>query len=190
MDLLFGGECAAGLRASLPALPPGEREAAIINALKRAIKNLGIPYIHPFSFTDEYRDRTSHHLILATKSNLGYTRMKDITAGHSTESNQGVPSFNYDPSPDAQTSFAFETPLDDLQSMLMDEFAGRILSVREIHDLHCVDRPYRLPDYRRALRSLEDRGMVTADPPAGKRKGVFPDHVHATFPPKPRKEVK
>jgi hypothetical protein len=116
--------------------------------------------------------------------------MKDITAGHSTESNQGVPSFNYDPSPDAQTSFAFETPLDDLQSMLMDEFAGRTLSVREIHDLHCVDRPYRLPDYRRALRNLEDRGMVNAAPPAGKRRGVFPDHVQATFPPKPRKEVK
>ena len=190
MDLLFGDECAAKLRVSLPSLTPSEREVVIVNALKCAIKSLGIPFIHPFSFKDEYRDRTSHHLILATKHKTGYARMKDITARYSTESNQGIASFNFDPTPNAQGSFSFETPLDDLQSMLLNDFAGETISVREIHDRHCVDKPYRLPDYRHALHGLEERKMVSVDPPAEKRKGIFPDHVKVTFPKPTTKEDK
>jgi three-Cys-motif partner protein len=102
IGLLFGKEHAAELRASLLNLPSSKREAAILEELRTAIKDLGVKYVHPFSFKDEHSDRTSHHLILATKHPRGYELIKKITAKHSTESIQGVASFSYDPAPDAQ----------------------------------------------------------------------------------------
>jgi hypothetical protein len=190
MDLLFGEVIANQLRAKLRTASPTDREATIVDALKTAIRECGIQYSHTFSFEDSRSDRTSHHIVLATKDRTGYLRFKDVTARHSSDIVQGVSSFRFNPNPNLQTSFAFETPLDDLQSMLLHSFAGETLTTKEIHDRHCIDQPYRLPDYRRALRSLEERGLVIADPSIDNRKGVFPDHVRVKFPTEPPKEVK
>ena len=190
IDLLFGEDSANELRSALPSLSPAERESAIVRALTSSIKQLGNLYVHTFSFEDARSERTSHHIVLATKHSVGYTRFKDITAKFSSASIQGVASFRYEPNPDRQSSFVFHGPLDDLQSMLLAEFAGETISVREMHDRHSVDKPYRLPDYRQAVLNLEDKQCVVVHRVDGMRKGVLPDHVTVTFPERSPEELK
>ena len=182
IDQLFGMNSANELRSTLPNLSPHNREVAIIDTLKSSIKELGIRYVHTFSFEDIHSERTSHHIVLATKHLVGYSRFKDITAKFSSESVQGVASFRFDPNPDRQTRLIFQGPLDDLQSMLLRDFAGESLTLREVHDRHSIDRPYRLPDYRKVLVNLEEQGAISVDRPIGVRAGVLSDDVLVTFP--------
>src|SRR5207249_6575088 len=63
MNVLFGEERANKLRDKLAALPPHEREAAIVEALSEALSELGANYVLPFCFKDESGTRTSHHLV-------------------------------------------------------------------------------------------------------------------------------
>jgi len=182
IDLLFGQERASELRASLQSTPSSERETVIVTALKAAVRDLGVKYFHPFSFKDEHSDRTSHHLILGTKHPRGYELIKQITAKHSTESIQGVPSFNFDPAPSAQQRLMFETPLEDLQDILLGEFAGETVTAAEIHFRHNVDQPYQLSDYKHCLRILEEAGKIRVHRLPNGRMGTFPEHVKVTFP--------
>jgi hypothetical protein len=149
---------------------------------------LGGKYVLPFRFRDERGTRTSHHLIFVSKHVRGYTIMKEIMAKESTGRDQGVPSFEYNPA-DKRYLLLFELsrPLDELGHMLADEFAGKTLSMAEIFNTHHVGRRYIKSNYKDALRSLEENGMVTAEPPAAKRrlrKGVrtFSDNVRVSFP--------
>ena len=59
---------------------------------------------------------------------------KKITAIKGSSSEQGVPSFDYNPAPpDAQMKliFALSRPLDDLEGMLLETFAGRTLTPQD-----------------------------------------------------------
>lgn len=140
INVLFGKDRAQSLRKRLEGLKPEEREAAIIEALVQALKELGARYVLPFCFKDENGTRTSHHLIFATKHPRGYKIMKEIMAKYSSEEHQGVASFGYCPTSDSQSLlFEFNRPLDDLQGMLLEQFAGQTLSTLEIYDLHNVE---------------------------------------------------
>jgi three-Cys-motif partner protein len=132
IDVLFGKERAKVLRGKLVSLPPEEREITIVEALTEALKELGAQYVLPFCFKDENGSRTSHYLIFATKHPLGYKIMKEIMAKYSSEEHQGVASLEYRPaSEDHPLLFELVRPLDDLQSMLLAEFAGQTLTVGE-----------------------------------------------------------
>ncbi|HLI63849.1 MAG TPA: three-Cys-motif partner protein TcmP [Terriglobales bacterium] len=185
MNVLFGDERATQLRAQLAGLPPGEREIAIVEALSESIRELGADYVLPFCFKDENGTRTSHHLVFATKHPLGYRIMKEIMAKHSSEEHQGVATFGYCPaSAIYPVLFELNRPLDDLEGMLLEEFAGQTLSTAEIYDSHNVGRPYTMKNYKAVLVGMEEKGLVKADPPAAKRrKGTFADSVRVTFPP-------
>jgi hypothetical protein len=76
--------------------------------------------------------------------------------------------------------------------MLMQDFAGQRLTMRQIFERHSVDRDYVSSNYKKALISLEGKGEIHAVPPADKRpknKGLitFADHVVAIFPKGSRK---
>jgi hypothetical protein len=65
--------------------------------------------------------------------------------GESSRTEQNVPSFSYC-SADQSMPVLFELarPLDDLKKkLLLREFAGRTLTMKEIFDQHQVGRPYR-----------------------------------------------
>jgi len=186
MDVLFGKERANQLRAKLAGLPPSEREAAIVEALSQALRELGAEYVLPFCFKDENGRRTSHHLVFATKHPRGYRIMKEIMAKHSSEEHQGVASFGYCPA-SAIHSMLFELnrPLDDLENMLLETFAGQALTTEEIYDRHNVGRPYTMKNYKKVLLSMEERGLIKVNPPAARRrKDTFADSVCVTFPAK------
>jgi three-Cys-motif partner protein len=188
MSALFTEKRVASLRARLERLRPSERELAIVEDLTNALMELGAKYVLPFCFKNEYGTRTSHHLIFVTKHFRGYEIMKDIMARQSSAADQGVPSFAYSPA-DRRFPLLFELtrPLDDLETMLLRDFAGRSLSLQAIYEEHCVGKPYILENYQNALRNLECKGKITTEPPAErrpKRKGevTFSKEVTVTFP--------
>lgn len=186
MNVLFGEERANKLRETLSGLPSHEREAAIVEGLIEALRELGAEYVLPFCFKDENGTRTNHHLVFATKHPLGYKMMKEIMAKHSSERHQGVASFGYCPASTIHPMlFELNRPLDDLEGILLVDFAGQTLTTKEIYDRHNVGRPYTMKNYKAVLTVMETKGLVVADPPsANRRKGTFADNVRVTFPTK------
>ena len=184
MDVLFEPTRAAKLREKLEPLLPGEREVTIVEELAQALKELGANYVLPFCFKNESGNRTSHHLIFATKHPKGYEIMKGIMAGRSSELHQGVPSFGYCPASVIHPLlFELNRPLDDLEGMLLSTFAGRTISVDQIYQMHNVGRPYLRKNYKEVLRAMETKGLIRANPSRDcRRKNTLADPTSITFP--------
>lgn len=183
MDALFGATRATTLGEQLGPLRPDQREVAIVEELCRALKDLGSKYVLPFRFKDDRGSRTSHHLIFVSKHFRGYEIMKDIMAKGSSESEQGVSNFEYNPATSLSAFrqpllFQFSRPLDDLEEMILERFAGRTLKMDGIYKSHSVDTPYIKRNYKQALIILEKAGKLKASP---HRAGTFGDGVIVTF---------
>jgi three-Cys-motif partner protein len=193
MDALFGKNRAEELRARLEPMSPHQRGLTIVEEICQALKDMGGKYVLPFCFKNEKGDRTSHHLIFVSKHPLGYKIMKRVMAGESSLVEQQVASFEYNPADKRQPFlFGLFRPLDELEGMLLEEFAGRTMSMVQVYDEHNVGRRYTDANYKEVLRKMELEGKITADPPhtaRPKRKGevTFADTVMVTFPPKAKK---
>ena len=189
MNALFGQSRANMVREKLQPLSPTERELTVVEAICEALKEMGGEYVLPFRFKHEIGNRTSHHLIFVSKHVKGYEIMKEIMAKESTDQDQGVASFEYNPATIQQPLlFELTRPLDELEFMLLDKFSKRTLTMKEIYDQHHVGTPYISKNYKAALNKLEAKGKILAEPPANerqKRKGeiTFADLVKVTFPP-------
>jgi hypothetical protein len=184
MNSLFGKERADSLREQLQPMQPYERELTILEAICQALKEIGGDYPLPFSFKNSRGNRTSHHLIFVSKNVLGYSIMKDIMAKKSSSDEQGVPSFEYNPATLKQPLlFEFFRPLDDLENMLLDEFAGQIIAMVEVYNRHHVGKRYIKKNYKDVLLKLEAEGRITAEP-SKRKKNTFGDNVLVTFPTK------
>jgi three-Cys-motif partner protein len=188
MDALFGEERADVLRVRLFGLRSAEREMLIVEEISQALKQMGASFVLPFAFKDERSDRTKHHLIFATKHFKGYEIMKGIMAKESSERVQGVATFEYSHATETYPMlFELSRPLDDLAAMLLHEFAGQNVTMKDIYLRHSVNKPYIDTNYKRVLAAMEADGMIRANPPAKdrpKRKGevTFADSVVVSFP--------
>lgn len=188
MDALFGKTRADSIRLKLAGLDPNERELLIIEELSNALKEMGAKFVLPFAFKNEQGTRTKHHLIFISKSFKGYEIMKEIMAKESSETEQGVPSFEYSPaSKDYPTLFALNLPLDDLEEMLLNKFQGQTITMQMIYVRHSVDKSYIKANYKSVLAKMEMTRKISANPPVEYRptkKGVvtFGDNVVVTFP--------
>ena len=186
---LFGEERAAELRELLAGMEPDEREMMIIEQLCEAIKEIGPQFILPFCFKDERGVRTSHHLIFVSKHFLGYEIMKGIMARESSGAEQGVPSFEYNPF-DANRNgrqgllFQLSRPLEDLAEMLLNDFAGRTLTVDDVYMEHNLNRPYIRKNYKSVLLQLENAKKILAARKPRQKKNAMADDVRVTFPPR------
>jgi three-Cys-motif partner protein len=188
MDALFGKVRADRLRERfrMQAVQPWEREAFIVEEVMQALKDMGGQFVLPFRFRDERGTRTTHHLFFVTKHFRGYSIMKDIMASCSSASEQGVATFEYNPADERQPAlFELYRPLDDLEGMLLAEYAGRTLGIQDIFESHSVGRRYVLKNYREVLCKMEQDGKITIDPPCPpRRKGTLAEHAKITFRPK------
>jgi len=182
MEALFGQERASSLSKQLSNMKPKEREATIVNELAVALKEFGHRYVLPFCFKNSSGVRTTHHLIFVTKSFKGYEVMKEIMAKASSENHQGVPSFVYSPaiSKYQQVLFELNRPLYDLRNMLLAEFRGKTLTMKQIYRLHSVDRPFLSRNYKEVLKKMEDDGLIRTK--GRKIKRGFADHILVSFP--------
>ena len=185
MDSLFGRERAEKLREQLASKQP-ERELIIVEALCQALKEIGGSYVLPFCFKNESGNRTTHHLIFVSKNVLGYSIMKGVMAGESSSFKQGVPSLEYNPAPPKYPLlYELYRPLDELENILMDEFAAQTLTRVDIYNRHHVGKRYIEKNYREVLLKLEAEGKIITDPPINKRrKNTLAETVKITFPAK------
>lgn len=188
MAALFGEGRVGEMQATLKPLDPVNRELTVIESLSEALLGFGGKYVLPFRFRNSSGARTSHHLIFVSKHLRGYEIMKGIMAKESSEAQQGVPSFEYNPaSRKYPLLFELSRPLDHLEGLLLDRFAGRRLSMRTVYERHNVGTPYIKSNYKEVLKKLEREARIEADPPMGKRrKDTFADSVMVAF---PRKEL-
>ena len=113
--------------------------------------------------------------------------MKDIMARESSSKEQGVPSFEYNPAdylPRQSLLFQLSRPLDDLRDMLLEDFAGRTVTMAKIYEEHNVGKRYVKPNYKEALKALAESGKILARKADGRkrRRGTFADDVLAIFP--------
>jgi len=190
MNSLFGEERANKLRKKIEKLNPIEREASIIEEMARALNEVGGDFVLPFCFKNDKGTRTSHHLIFVSKHAKGYEIMKEIMAKESNDSYQGIPSFMYCPATRRQSMlFEFSRTIDELGEMLMSDFAGRILTTKQIYDEHNIGKPFIFKNYQSILKKLETSGKIKTEPPAEKRRKIhgevtFSKDVRVTFPPR------
>lgn len=181
MDALFGEEAADELRLKIEGLSPNDRELAIVEALCQALNPSGKRFVLPFRFRDSRGTRTSHHLIFVSKNFKGYEIMKDVMAKESSSHPQGVPSFEYSPADSRfPTLFEMARPLDDLQGLLLEVFAGRNLQMADIYREHSVGTPYIKRNYKKVLLEMERDGVIKTNP-AKRRKNTFADSVRVSF---------
>ena len=103
MNALFGSERADKLRINIENMSPYKRELSIVEAISQALREECGGYVLPFCFKTADGRRSSHHLIFVSKNIRGYQIMKEIMAKESSDSEQGVPLFEYNPAPYRQT---------------------------------------------------------------------------------------
>lgn len=186
MAALFGEKRAEELGGHLEGLSSEDRETCIVEELCQALGANQGRFVLPFSFKNDDGTRTSHHLIFVSKHVLGYSIMKDIMWKESSSHNQGVATFQYSPA-DKRFPLLFELqrPLDELEGMLLQAFAGRTISMREVFEQHHVRRPFVSTNYKEVLKQMENKGLIRCTPDAAaRRKSTFGDDVRITFPPK------
>ena len=190
MEALFSPSGLVDLRERVKGQTPRDREWIAMRFFEDLLLNQGpSQYVRWFRFLRSGVDRTSHYLMFVSKSFRGYDIMKQIMAAEGKFSPEGVPLFEFDPQePDyVQTGLFDESRLDDLAKGLMDELPSRMLNVQEIYRSHSPGTDYIPDNYKSALRSLEEKGVVRCDPPAIERpmrKGVrtMADGTLVTFP--------
>ena len=95
--------------------------------------------------------------------------------------------FDYNPA-DRRYPLLFELggPLDDLEGLLLSEYAGKTMTMDQIYEKQNVGRPYIRKSYKDVLVKMEAEGHISADPAAENRpcrKGLatFADEVKVTI---------
>jgi three-Cys-motif partner protein len=183
---LFTEEVLLNLRERVSNKSPREREEIVLHAVEDVFRGWGMNYVLPFPFKNKTGKRTTHYLIFVTKSDVGFSIMKEIMAKVSSSEIQGVPSFEYNPAAARcrqLTLFKFEKPLDELQAQLLRKFSGKSLSMIQIYEGDHVGKKFIKKNYKAALINLESQGKIKTNRGKRKaRKGSFPDDMIAIFP--------
>lgn len=183
MNSLFGQERVNALRTELKPMPPEQRELTIVDAICKALKEVGGSHVQDFCFKNARGSRTSHYLIFVSKNSRGHSIIKDIMARKSSIFDQGVPSFEYNPAPAIQLSLFDIKPPDELENMLLDEFAGKTMTMLEVYEQHNLGKRYIKKNYKQALLKLEAEGKIRTNP-SKRQNNTFGDQVKITFLPK------
>jgi three-Cys-motif partner protein len=187
IDALFGPERASALRTKVTKLSPRQRQTVVLDELLQAIRDVVGKFVIPFCFRSKTGNSISHYLIFVSKEQTGYQIMKEIMAKESSSRDDGVASFGHNPADVISPGlFAFTKPLSELHKELPSTFAGRTMTMEEIYLDHNVGTPYIACNYKVVLNKLEESGLITADPPASKRRRMkgqitFGKNVKVTF---------
>jgi three-Cys-motif partner protein len=188
MASLFGDQQLNSIQQTCKNLTPDRREVIIVQALCDSLRKSGCKFVLPFRFKNEKGSRTSHHLIFLSKSFVGYNIMKEIMYKESSENIGGVASFEYNPRvmnfKQGSLFDMLSRPLDDLEGMLLEQYAGTTVDFKHLFEEHSVDKPFIKKNYQDVLKTfLEDKKIVAYNPKTGKppRKGTFSEKMRITF---------
>jgi hypothetical protein len=182
MRAIFGNAGFEKLVKAIADMKPADRERTIMEAFEESLLEAGAKYVKAFPFKDKSGARTKHYVIFLTKNKRGYLIMKEIMGKLSSRSEQGVPSFAFNPS--RQLELPFSRPLDALKASLLKDFASQTLSMIEIFEKHSIGKDFIERNYKDALLQLESEGKIKASPNASDRiKSTFGGNALVSFPP-------
>lgn len=183
-NVIFGKDRAETMKKKVKSLNPKIREDYILSNLKEALKGIGGKYFLTFKFKDHNGTKTSHFLVFVSKSPLAYSIMKQIMAKESSYHIQGVPSYIYMPNPPDFSNDLFPLePLKDLESELLQQYAGKSLSFKKLFENDHLDKPFIEKNYKQVLLQLEAENKIKSNPPCEKRKkNTMGENVVLTFP--------
>ncbi len=184
IDLLFGAERANRLRTEIEEMTATERESHVLENIVLSLNEMGAKFALPFRFRRADGNRTSHYLIFVTKAFRGYDIMKGIMASASSTHEQGVPQFEYNPATSRQRLlFELSRPLDDLEALLLAEFAGKSISFEALYERHSIGRSFIGKNYREVLIGLDRSGKIQTYPAmSDRRSGTLGPKTVLTFP--------
>lgn len=161
LDGVFGRQRAEALRKRVVGLSPSRREQEIIKEMEAALKEIGARCTVRFRFVSSKADRTSHHLLFASKDPKGCLIMKDVMKTRSSTLVQGIGSFEFTGVTTAEEQMLLPGigPLHALCEELSQKFAGVTLTFRQL--LSQDDHPTAAEsNYRDAILQLENDGIV------------------------------
>jgi len=184
IDEFFEQERAKALRAAIQGRNPDEREEIILAAVESAITQArGIPLF--FKFRSKV-NRTSHHLVFASKNRGAANKMKRILNSASSTVVDGVGSGEHDPRARQVPGSLFDG-LYEVEDRLLSAFGGRRIQFRDLLQEEQRTR-FTESSYRDALLNLEAEGRVAIDPPAqnrryqsGREKRTLPKESYIQF---------
>lgn len=193
LDDIFGEENSEMLRRKIKygGLSADDRRKLIMTTLHNSItQEIAPESCHAvwYRFLTD-KGRTSHYLFFFSKHPLGYSIMKEIMYNESQFTFDGVGNFMFDPrvTDDGQPRQpSLFPPLGKLEERLMRKYKNKSMTMGQIFREDHFDTFYVAKNYKDALNSLEEKGYISADPPAEKRqirngKRTFADRVKVVF---------
>jgi three-Cys-motif partner protein len=166
IDEFFEADRATFLRAAIKGKRPDEREEIILKAVESAIKQAdGIPLFFPF-VSDS--NRTSHHLVFASKNQRAANTMKRILTSASSTVVEGVGSGKHDPHADKVSASLFGG-LYQVEERVLSRYFGRKIRFETLLQEE-ANTSFTESNYRDALLNLEDAGRIVVTPPAEERR--------------------
>lgn len=135
----------------------------------------GADYVRSFEMRNE-RDVVDYYLFYATNSTLGLKKMKEAMW---KVDESGEFTFSDATDPNQAVLFGNEPRFELLRHQILAHFGGRDASVEEVEHFVLTATAFRETHYKRhVLRPLEiaEPPMIEViDPPAGRRRGTYPD---------------
>ena len=168
------------LKVILSGKSPGDSERRAVHFLTSCLRNRGMPYVLPMRFTVVDSDRTSYHLVLASKNFRAYELMKEVMRQVSTGRAEEVVPFEFSVRNGPKQLELLPDPLpeDNLPERLFEEFVGESLTFRSLYrsfeEKHST--PFIKRDYVAALDDLRAQKLVF-----GGRRGGTGDETELQF---------
>lgn len=185
----FEPDRAKALRHEIETLKPRAREEVVLKGIRTAIREAGgIPVV--FAFRSREGGGTSHHLVFASKHRKGAGIMKRLMNDCSSSVIDGIGSWDFvDPKDAKATTLPLFSPLDEVCDRLLEVFAGRMLTFKQLLDEEPPEIQYTDTTYRDAVLRLEAEVRIEVDPQsqerrmqAGSTKRTLPESTKLTFP--------
>jgi three-Cys-motif partner protein len=184
IDEFFEPERAKTLRVAIKGKNPDQREEIILTAVESAIKQAGgIPLF--FKFLSNV-NRTSHHLVFASKNRAAVNTMKRILNSASSTVIEGVGSGKHDPRAGKMSAPLFGG-LYEVEERLLSIYASREVQFEVLLQEEASTR-FTESNYRDALLNLEGEGRITVHPAAedgrfqaGGKRRTLPREVYIRF---------
>jgi three-Cys-motif partner protein len=171
LDELFGHErmknlkkLTEGLDAEFEPNLAEARENAIIESLQESVKSLGGKFVYPFGFRSVTGKGLLHCIVLASKDIKAEKIWKDILAGQSVDTIEGIP--NHHHRKITQYGLALGTPdlsIKVLKQEILDllEDYRMPITFTYLQNIHSPGKQYVTKNYRVAILELEKEGHLT-----------------------------
>jgi three-Cys-motif partner protein len=170
INYVFGAENTRVLQNKIENKPPAERESIILEFLKSNLKTQNAQYTFVLRFKQFKTDKTSHFLILVSKSPLAHSLIKGVVYDEATNYSPEIDAFEYDPKISKQLQLFEIGDIEYLKSELTRKYSGESMKMKDVYESHHIGTPYLKKHYKRALLELEEQGKIHVPPDGRTRK--------------------